>query len=157
MVVSGNDDAPNHAARMLALATEMLEVSRCIRLPRASTRTLAACSHLALPTLEAVRQSMEDDGDWGGAAAGHIRLRIGVHSGPAFAGVVGTKMPHFSFFGDTINSACLRCAAFARAPAHILGAGSERASGPRALTRPARVLAQPRLGWRAPAFRWRSS
>ena len=106
MVVSGNDDAPNHAARMLALATEMLEVSRCIRLPRASVRTLAACSHLALPTMGG-RPSMEAEEDaWGGAmAAGHIRLRIGIHCGPAFAGVVGTKMPHFSFFGDTINTA----------------------------------------------------
>ena len=97
MVVSGNDDAPNHAARMLGLATEMLEVSRCIRLPRASVRTLAACSYLALPTHES-RPSMDTDEEWGGGAC-HIRLRIGVHCGPAFAGVVGTKMPHFSFFG----------------------------------------------------------
>jgi class 3 adenylate cyclase/signal transduction histidine kinase len=106
MVVSGNDDAPNHAARMLALATEMLEVSRCIRLPRASVRTLAASSHLALPSA-GPRPAMDAEEEaWGGAmAAGHIRLRIGVHCGPAFAGVVGTKMPHFSFFGDTINTA----------------------------------------------------
>jgi hypothetical protein len=73
MIVSGNDDAPNHAARMLCLATEMLEVSRCIRLPRASVRTLAACSHLALPTLES-RASMDTEEEWGGGAS-HIRRR----------------------------------------------------------------------------------
>ena len=108
MVVSGNDDAPNHAARMLGLATEMLEVSRCIRLPRASVRTLAACSHLALPTLES-RASIDLEEEWGGGAS-HIRLRIGVHSGPAFAGVVGTKMPHFSFFGGATVWVC--CSVF---------------------------------------------
>ena len=97
MIVSGNDDAPNHAARLLCLATEMLEVSRCIRLPRASVRTLAACSHLALPTLES-RPLADLEDEWGGGV-GHIRLRIGVHTGPAFAGVIGTKMPRFSFFG----------------------------------------------------------
>ena len=104
MVVSGNDDAPNHAARMLGLATEMLEVSRCIRLPRASVRTLAACAHLALPTLES-RPSADMEEEWGGVA-GHIRLRIGVHSGPAFAGVIGTKMPRFSFFGGAFCFCC---------------------------------------------------
>ncbi|GIL55273.1 hypothetical protein Vafri_10844 [Volvox africanus] len=34
-----------------------------------------------------------------------VQVRLGLHSGPAMSGVVGSKMPRFTVFGETVEAA----------------------------------------------------
>ena len=34
-----------------------------------------------------------------------VTIRIGIHTGPCVSGLVGTKLPKFSIFGDSMNTA----------------------------------------------------
>ena len=33
------------------------------------------------------------------------QVRVGMHTGPVVTGLIGTKLPKFSVFGDTMNTA----------------------------------------------------
>jgi class 3 adenylate cyclase len=67
-------------------------------LPGTRTDHATAVAELALGMVEAVeRLNRSSDRNW--------RIRIGVHSGPAVAGVIGTRKFVYDVWGDTVNVA----------------------------------------------------
>ena len=67
-------------------------------LPGSRTDHAAAVAELALGMLEAIaRLNASGDLEW--------RIRIGIHTGPAVAGVIGTRKFVYDVWGDTVNVA----------------------------------------------------
>ncbi len=58
----------------------------------------SALAEMALEMISVVEKLTEDLGE-------HISVRIGIHSGPAVAGVIGKNKPFYDVWGDTINIA----------------------------------------------------
>mmetsp|Transcript_19500 Transcript_19500/g.40821 ORF Transcript_19500/g.40821 Transcript_19500/m.40821 type:complete len:1506 (-) Transcript_19500:56-4573(-) len=59
--------------------------------------TLRVCE-FAIDMLEVVKSIKPPNGV-------QLQIRVGIHTGPAYSGVVGSKVPKFTFFGDTVNTA----------------------------------------------------
>jgi hypothetical protein len=59
-------------------------------------------ARLAIACIDAAAATtvLQDD-----PSAGSVQIRVGLHSGPTTAVVIGTKSPKYTLLGDTINTA----------------------------------------------------
>jgi class 3 adenylate cyclase len=66
--------------------------------PDACTDHAGAVADLALALRDRLRAIARDEGL-------ELEVRVGIHSGEAMAGVIGTRKPAYDLWGDTVNTA----------------------------------------------------
>jgi adenylate cyclase len=67
-------------------------------LPEPQTDHAERIAYMALDMMEEIHKYSKETGD-------NLELRIGIHTGPVVAGVIGTQKPLYDVWGDTVNIA----------------------------------------------------